>query len=85
MTMTYDKNSEKPVKAKPGRCDGCHAIRDIVMKSSNGNFCTPCSDDMEATWARMQKPDWNSRAMQGVNPPFELDDDGSVPPKGKKK
>jgi hypothetical protein len=77
--MTYNKNSEKPVPAKPGKCDGCGAIREIVMKSSNGNFCTPCSDNMEATWERMQKPDWNSRAKQGVHPPLNLEDDGTKP------
>jgi hypothetical protein len=73
---TYDKNSDKPVPAKPGVCEGCDQTKPIVMVSSWGNYCRECSDNLYETWQRKNKPDWESRA-KGFDEPFELNGDGT--------
>lgn len=78
---TYDKNSDKPVPAKPGVCDGCDQTKPIVMVSSWGNYCSACSEDLWQQWQKRGQADWNSRAAVPHSPDtgesFRLQDYGT--------
>lgn len=73
--MTYDRNKDKPVKAKPGKCDGCGQTKPIVMVSGWGDYCTECSDDLFKVWEARNKKDWSSRVRQTPMPPMVLGED----------
>lgn len=80
--MTYPKGSDKPVPAKPGKCDGCGERKPIVTVSSWGNYCGACSENLWDTWQKRGQDDWDKRAKimhpPGDETPFRLEDDTQI-------